>query len=155
MQVLTNEKEREDVGDARSRLAFTHNFRNNGLNDDSNGSDDEHDGSFEIRRDELDAIQGIYPDGVVIHEPVEEEKLGEYSVTLKPSTSNDQQTYCSIELKVKYKPRYPQRSPVFKLVELHGLTPKEVAKIKEIIKRIKTKNQEDAQGWVYYVSHFY
>ncbi|CAI2365932.1 unnamed protein product [Moneuplotes crassus] len=125
--------------------------KKNDLNDGSDGSCDEHEGSFEIRRDELEAIQGIYPDGVIIYEPVLEKSLGEFSVVVKPSVEEGQKILCSLELKVKYRARYPTRSPIFKLSELHGLSPKEVAKVKEIIKMIKTKNQEDAHGWVYLV----
>ena len=121
------------------------------MNTGSDGNSDENDGSFEIRRDELESIQSIYPEGVVIHEPVEEKKLGEFNVTIKPSVDEGQKILCSIELKIKYRARYPTRSPIFKLVELQGLSPKEVAKIKEIIKMIKTKNQEDTHGWVYLV----
>jgi hypothetical protein len=122
------------------------------LNDNDSEGDNEHENSFEIRRDEFEAIQSIYPDDVIVHEPITEDKLGEYNVTLKPTISEEVKTFCSIELKIKYRARYPIRSPIFKLVSLNGLTPKEVGRIKEIIKAIKTKNQEDSQGWVYYVS---
>ena len=99
----------------------------------------------------MESIQSIYPEGVIIHEPVEEKRLGDYSVLIKPSFEENEKLLWSIELKIKYRPRYPTRSPIFKLVELKGLSPKEVARIKEIIKTLKTKNQEDCHGWIYFV----
>jgi len=152
---MNQQRENANGGDADARSIFpTYVFRNTNLNDHDSDSDDEHENSFEIRRDEFEAIQSIYPDDVVVHEVITKDKLGEYNVILKPTLQEHAHTFCSIELKIKYRARYPQRSPIFKLVRLQGLSPKEVAKIVEIIKKIKTKNQEDSQGWVYYVATF-
>jgi hypothetical protein len=65
------------------------------LNDESEGEEDEdeHNGSFEIRRDELESIQSIYPEGVIIYEPVEEEKLGDYNVIIRPSITPEQKEH--------------------------------------------------------------
>lgn len=81
---------RGSAGGGEERSNFNRNYRKNDLNEGSNGSDSEHEGSFEIRRDELEAIQGIYPDGVVIYEPVLEKSLGEFNVIVKPTVEEDQ-----------------------------------------------------------------
>ena len=76
------------------------------------------------------SMSSLYIKNMKIYEPADKEKLGEFSVVLNPAEFSGMPSLCSIKLKVKYKRRYPKTSPIFKLEEIHGVTPTEVANIK-------------------------
>ena len=94
--------------------------------------------SFEIRQNEVEALQAIYLEEMELITPVSEQKRGEFKIRIAPNF-DEQICFCWLVLKVQYKKNYPKRAPTIKLVDFFNLTPEQIRDVKSEIDSITRK----------------